>query len=103
MDRVNFRLGKTEIRVNRNGFGALPIQRISEYEAVKLLHKAFDGGITYYDTARFYTDSETKLGIAFGGSLRQKVIIASKSMTSNANDFNRDLETTLRNLKTDYL
>ena len=51
-------LGKTNLKVNKNGFGALPIQRISEKEAVYLLHKAYDNGINFYDTARFYTDSE---------------------------------------------
>ena len=51
-------LGKTNLKVNKNGFGALPIQRVSEKEAVYLLHKAYDNGINFYDTARFYTDSE---------------------------------------------
>ena len=48
-------LGKTGITVNKNGFGALPIQRISKKESVYLLQKAYDHGITFYDTARFYT------------------------------------------------
>ena len=51
-------LGKTGFVVNKNGFGALPIQRISKEDAAYLLRKAFDNGITYFDTARFYTDSE---------------------------------------------
>ena len=55
-------LGKTGITVQKNSFGALPIQRISKEEAVKLLRKAYDAGITFFDTARFYTDSEEKLG-----------------------------------------
>ncbi len=58
-------LGKTGICVNKNGFGALPIQRISDEEAVLLLRKACDNGITFFDTARAYTDSEHKLGLAF--------------------------------------
>ena len=62
---VQVRLGKTEITVEKNSFGALPIQRISREDAVKLLRKAFDHGVTFYDTARFYTDSEEKLGAAF--------------------------------------
>jgi aryl-alcohol dehydrogenase-like predicted oxidoreductase len=103
VERITVTLGKTGLKVNKNGFGALPIQRISEAEAIRLLHKAFDGGINFYDTARFYTDSEVKLGKAFGGDMRQKVIIASKSMARNVTDFHKDLETTLRNLQTDYL
>lgn len=95
-------LGKTGITVNKNGFGALPIQRISEKEAVYLLHKAYDHGVDFYDTARLYTDSEKKLGKAFGG-MRDKIYLASKTMAQTTEDFWKDLETTLRNLKTDYL
>ena len=96
------RLGKTEISVNKNGFGALPIQRITEKDAIYLLRKAFDGGIDIFDTARFYTDSEEKIGKAFKG-MRDKIIITSKTMAKNTTDFNKDLETTLTNLQTDYL
>lgn len=95
-------LGKTGITVNKNGFGALPIQRITSDEAVYLLRKAYDHGIDFYDTARFYTDSEEKLGQAFDG-MRDKVIIASKTGAADAEGFWKDLETTLGNLKTDYL
>ncbi len=95
-------LGKTNITVNKNGFGALPIQRISDKEAVYLLHKAYDHEINFYDTARFYTDSEEKLGLAFADR-RDKIYIASKTAAENVNNFWKDLETTLRNLKTDYL
>ncbi len=96
------RLGKTGIVTNRNGFGALPIQRISEAEAVYLLRKAYENGITFFDTARFYTDSEKKLGAAFDG-IREKVYIASKTAAVTAEAFWRDLETTLGNIRTDYL
>jgi aryl-alcohol dehydrogenase-like predicted oxidoreductase len=98
----NVTLGKTGITVNKNGFGALPIQRIPKNEAIYLLHKAYAGGIHFFDTARFYTDSEEKTGKAFKG-IRDKVIIASKTMAQNASGFRSDLETTLRNLQTDYL
>lgn len=99
---VNVRLGKTEIIVNKNGFGALPIQRVSKKDAVCLLHKAFDGGIDFYDTARMYTDSEEKLGEAFSDR-RSRIKISSKTGAVTAEGFWKDLETTLRNLKTDYL
>ena len=59
------RLGSTGIVVDKNGFGALPIQRISFEEAGKLLVKAYDNGIRYFDTARMYSDSEAKMGEAF--------------------------------------
>ncbi len=95
-------LGKTRITVNKNGFGALPIQRISAEDAVYLLHKAYSRGVDFYDTARFYTDSEEKLGLAFSDR-RDKIYIASKTGAETADAFWKDLETTLRNLKTDYL
>lgn len=98
----NVTLGKTGITVNKNGFGALPIQRVSEEEAVYLLHKAYDNGINFYDTARFYTDSEKKLGLAFADK-RDSIYLASKTMAQNVEDFWKDLETTLGNLQTDYL
>lgn len=96
------RLGKTEIIAEKNAFGALPIQRISKEEAVSLLRRAYDFGITFYDTARFYTDSEEKLGEAFEG-MREKVIIATKTGAQTAEDFWKDLHTSLGNLRTDYI
>lgn len=95
-------LGKTGITVNKNGFGALPIQRISAESAVYLLRKAYDHGIRFYDTARFYTDSEKKLGLAFEG-MRENIYLASKTMTQTVEGFWEQLETTLQNLKTTYL
>lgn len=95
-------LGTTGITVNKNGFGALPIQRISQSEAVKLVRKAYDAGITYFDTARWYTDSEEKLGEAFAG-MREKVYIATKTGAETAEAFWQDLETSLQNLRTDYI
>ncbi len=96
------KLGKTGIVVNKNGFGALPIQRISEGEAVKLLRKAYNNGITFFDTARWYTDSEHKVGLAFAG-MRDKIFIATKTGSQNAEGFWKDLETSLNNLQTDYI
>ena len=60
-------LGSTGICVNKNGFGALPVQRVTKEDAVYLLRKAYDGGIRFFDTARAYSDSEEKLGAAFEG------------------------------------
>ena len=94
------RLGSTEIITNKNGFGALPIQRISDHDAVYLLKKAYENGMTYFDTARWYTDSEHKVGMAFTG-MRDKLYIATKTGASNAEDFWKDLETSLNNLQTD--
>jgi len=96
------RLGKTGIVAEKNAFGALPIQRISTQEAVKLLRKAYDSGVTFFDTARFYTDSEEKLGEAFEG-MREKVYIATKTGATDAEGFCKDIHTSLKNLRTDYI
>lgn len=95
-------IGTTGITVNKNGFGALPIQRISNEDAVLLIQKAFHAGMTFFDTARFYTDSECKLGEAFEG-IRDQVYIATKTGATTAEAFWKDLETSLGNLKTDYV
>lgn len=95
-------LGKTGITVNKNGFGALPIQRISKEEAVHLLQKAYDYGIRFFDTARFYTDSEEKIGCALR-DVREQVFISSKTMCANAKDFWDQLHASLHDLNTEYL
>ena len=95
-------LGKTGITVPQNAFGALPIQRVDQSEAVRLLHMAYDGGMRFFDTARAYTDSETKVGAAFEG-MRDRVFIATKTQAKTPEDFRKDLETSLRELRTDYV
>lgn len=95
-------LGKTGITVNKNGFGALPIQRISTEDAGKLLKKAYDAGIRFFDTARFYTDSESKIGEALS-PVRNNIYIATKTAAKNAEEFWKDLDTSLTLLKTDYI
>lgn len=102
MNQVQVRLGKTEIVVNKNGFGALPIQRISDEAAVYLLRKAYEGGIRFFDTARAYSDSEHKLGLAFEG-IRESLYIATKSGAQTGEEMKKDLEKSLENLKTDYI
>lgn len=95
-------LGKTGITTNKNGFGALPVQRVSLEDAVRILRRAYEGGITFFDTARYYSDSEKKLGAAFEG-MRDKIIIATKTGATTAESFWKDLETSLSLLKTDYV
>ena len=95
-------LGKTGITVPQNAFGALPIQRVDLPTAVSLLRNAYAGGMRFFDTVRAYSDSEEKVGEAFSG-MREKVYIATKTQAKNPEDFWRDLETSLRLLKTDYI
>lgn len=100
MDRVI--LGKTGITVCRNGFGALPIQRIGKEDAAYLVRKAYENGVNFFDTARVYTDSEEKLGYATS-SFRDKIYIATKTAAKNGEELKKDLETSLSLLKTDYI
>ena len=99
---TDVRLGSTGIVVNKNGFGALPMQRVSMEEAVQLVRRAFEGGITFFDTARYYTDSEEKLGEALEG-IRDKVYIATKTGASTGEAPKKELETSLKNLRTDHI
>lgn len=95
-------LGKTGIIVNKNGFGALPIQRIPLEEAGKLLKKAYGAGIRFFDTARAYSDSEEKIGHALS-DVREHIYIATKTMAATEEEFWNDLEISLKNLKTTYV
>ena len=96
------RLGRTELRVTKNGFGALPVQRVDKDGAVKILRRAYEGGINYFDTARMYTDSEEKIGLALS-DVRENIIISTKTTAKNVEDFWRDLNTSLSLLKTDHI
>lgn len=96
------RLGRTEITVNKNAFGALPVQRVDADYAKLLLRKAYENGFDFFDTARSYTDSEYKLGISLS-DVRDNIIIATKTPAKNAEEFWRDLEVSLDLLKTDHI
>ncbi len=100
MEKV--RLGRTELMVTKTAFGALPIQRIPKADAVKLVRRAVDGGINYFDTANMYTDSEEKLGEALEG-IRQNVVISTKSAGRDKKTAMAHIEQSLRSLRTDYI
>ena len=95
-------LGQTGLQVSKSGFGALPIQRISFDEAKGILRRAYEAGITFFDTARMYTDSEEKIGYALS-DVRSQIVIATKSHAKDKKTLLEHLETSLRNLKTDYI
>ena len=95
-------LGTTGITVPQNAFGALPIQRVSADEAVRLLRRAREGGMRFFDTARAYTDSEEKLGLAFGGHW-DGLYVATKTAAKTPEALRADLETSLRLLQRDYI
>ena len=98
----NITLGKTGITVPQNAFGCLPIQRVTLGTAVYLLRAAYDGGMRFFDTARSYSDSEEKVGVAFEG-MRDRIVLATKTQAKTADQFWKDLETSLQLLKTDYI
>lgn len=98
----HFILGRTGLEISRTGFGALPIQRVSFDEAARILNRALDGGISYIDTARAYTDSEAKIGAGIGHR-RGEFTLATKTMAKTAEGFERDLEASLRALNTDVI
>ena len=95
-------LGKTGLRISRIGFGGIPIQRISEQECVSLFDAVVDAGINFIDTARGYTVSEQFIGNALHGR-RDKFILATKSMARTREAMEQDIETSLANLRTDYI
>jgi len=96
-------IGKEPVIITpQNAFGALPIQRTDKEHAVHMLQKAYKGGMRFFDTARAYSDSEEKLGEAFG-DIREKIFLATKTMAKTPEAFWKDLETSLHNLKTDYI
>ncbi len=95
-------LGKTGLRINPLGFGGIPIQRVSEKEAVGVVRRCFELGINYYDTARGYTVSEERIGKALE-DVRDDVILATKSGRRTARELETELDISLRNLRTDRI
>lgn len=99
---MNIEIGSTGIVVEKNGFGALPIQRRDMKEASKILRRAFEGGIRFFDTARDYTDSEAKIGQALH-DVREQICIATKTSAKDVKTFWKHLDISLNNLRTDYI
>ena len=95
-------LGSTGIVTPQNAFGALPVQRDDMETSIKILRRAYEGGMTFFDTARAYTDSEEKIGNALA-DVRENIFIATKTTAKTPEKFWQDLETSLRLLKTDYI
>ena len=95
-------LGKTGLNISLLGLGGIPIQRIDAAGTRVLIEKLVDNGINYIDTARGYTVSEAYLGEALVG-LRNKFVLATKSMARTKEAMANDIEISLTNLKTDYI
>ena len=95
-------LGKTGLKISRMGFGGIPIQRTDAESTVKLMRWLSDRGVNYIDTARGYTVSEEYLGQALEG-IREKFVIATKSMSRTKEAMAADIDLSLQNLRTDYI
>jgi uncharacterized protein len=94
--------GKTGLTVSEVGFGGIPIIRLDEDRAVIALRRAYESGITLYDTANAYRDSEKKIGRALG-DVRDKIILATKTIRRDAPRALEQLENSLRMMETDYI
>ena len=95
-------LGKTGLKISRLGFGGIPIQRIDAEGTKKVIRYLHDAGVNYIYTARGYTVSEEYLGYALEG-IRQDFVLATKSMARTKEAMAADIETSLKNLRTDYI
>ena len=95
-------LGKTNLKVKALGFGGIPIQRVSEKEAIKVVRKCYDLGINYFDTARLYSVSEDRIGKALE-KVREKIFIATKSICRTENEFLQELDISLKDLRTEWI
>lgn len=95
-------LGKTGLKVSALGFGGIPIQRIDKQSTKELMRRVMDAGVNYIDSARGYTVSEASLGEALEG-IRDKFVIATKSMARDKESMARDVDISLKNFRTDYI
>ena len=95
-------LGKTGLKISRMGFGGIPIQRIDAEGTKALMHKLLENGVNYIDTARGYTVSEEYLGAGLEG-IREHFVLATKSMSRTAEAMAKDIDISLKNLRTDYI
>ena len=90
------------MKIKRVGFGGIPIQRITQEDTNKVIDELVNQGVNFIDTARGYTVSEEYIGNAIEGR-RDKFYIATKSMSRNYEDMKKDIEISLKNLKTNYI
>ncbi|MBN2241701.1 MAG: aldo/keto reductase [Acidobacteria bacterium] len=95
-------LGKTGIEAVRFGFGGIPIQRVSEKQAVEVVRHALEKGMDFIDTSRMYTTSESRIGKALRET-DKKAVVATKSFNRSADGIRRDVEISLRELQLDYI
>jgi aryl-alcohol dehydrogenase-like predicted oxidoreductase len=96
------RLGRTGLLVSKTAFGALPIQRVDQETAAQILRRAYDAGINFFDSAHGYSDSEEKIGYALS-DVRDRIILATKAPSQTRDGAWREIETSLKRMKTGYI
>ena len=101
MDKL--RLGRTGLMVTRVGFGAIPIQRLPESDALAVVRRCLDMGVNFIDTANAYTNSEERVGKAIAGRKREDIILATKSLDRTTAGVEKHLQLSLKRLGTEYI
>lgn len=96
------RLGKTNLDVSVLSFGGIRLGNLNQAEVTRLIHRAVDGGMNYVDTANCYGASEELLGPALE-SIRDKVIISTKSLSRTLDGLKKHIALSLKRLHTDYI
>jgi aryl-alcohol dehydrogenase-like predicted oxidoreductase len=94
--------GRTGLSVSRTGFGCIPIQRIPFEESTRILRRAYESGITLYDTATGYTTSEERIGIALG-DVRKNIVLCTKTSAISPEEITKNIDNSLKMMKTDYI
>jgi len=102
-DMRTVRLGKSGLEVSKIGFGGIPIQRLSEPEALKVIRRALELGCTWIDTANGYSVSEQRIGKAIRGLPRERVLLFTKGSGRTPEDLERQLLLSLERLQVDAL
>ena len=96
------RLGKTDLMVSEVGFGGIPIRRLSEDEAIRVIRRSIELGVTLIDTACGYGTSEERIGRAIAGR-REGLILATKSPARDGETFRQNLETSFERLGVEHI
>ena len=95
-------LGRTGLSVRKLGFGGIPIQTVSEEQAVETVRHAVERGIDFIDTSRLYTTSEKRIGLALKQT-DKPVVVATKSFERTADKIRADVDLSLKTLQRDYI
>jgi predicted aldo/keto reductase-like oxidoreductase len=96
-------LGNTGMEVSVIGFGGIPIQHVSEKEAINLILECKKQGINFIDTARVYTVSEKLIGKGLREAGRENFYIASKAMNYTYDGMKSSIEDSLNDLEIDCI